>query len=92
MSAGWMASGRAGAPVSEIRLKIGGHELGVVRTFHARRTLRRITAGRDLLRSGWQTLVELPDLAPGEVELTAVGANPEGVSDAIVRRRCVSVR
>jgi len=81
--AGWIASGRTGAPVSEVRLKLGNHELGVVRSFHARPDVAAHYGRKDLLRSGWQTLVDLPDLTPDEYELTAEGTDPEGISGAI---------
>jgi len=81
--AGWVASGKTGAPVSEIRLKLGGRELAAVRNFHARPDVAAYYGRKDLLRSGWQTLVHLPNLAPGEYELTAEATDPEGVSGAI---------
>ena len=81
--AGWVASGKTGAPVSEIRLKLGEYHLGKVRSFYARPDVAAHYGRKDLLRSGWQTLVDLPDLAPGEYELMAEATDPEGVSGAI---------
>jgi hypothetical protein len=78
-----VASGKTGAPVAEIRLKLGEHELGKVRSFYARPDVAAYYGRKDLLRSGWQTLVELPNLAPGEYELTAEATDPAGASGAI---------
>ncbi len=78
--AGWSASGRFGAPVRDVRLRLDGRELSTIRIFHARPDVAAYFGREDLLRSGWQTVVQLPQLAPGEYQLVAEVSDPDGLS------------
>ena len=75
---GWTASGRHGAPVRELRLRLEGYELATVTNFHARPDVAAHYGRKDLLHSGWQTLVNLPDLPPGDYQLVAEATDPDG--------------
>ena len=81
--AGWVASGKHGAPVSELKLRLDGRELGTVHNFHARPDVAAHYGRKDLMNSGWQVSVNLPELPPGQYELTAEGIDAEGVSGII---------
>ena len=81
--AGWVASGKHGAPVSELKLRLDGRELGTVHNFHARPDVAAHYGRQDLMNSGWQVSVNLPELPPGQYELTAEGIDAEGVSGII---------
>jgi len=80
---GWIASGRHGAPLREVKLRIDGQELGIVRHFHARPDVAAHYGRKDLLQSGWQTMVHLPALTPGQYELIAEATDREGESGAL---------
>ena len=78
--AGWSASGRFGAPVREVKLRLDGQELSTIHTFHARPDVAAHYGRKDLLHSGWQVTVKIPQLAPGDYELVAEVSDPEGTS------------
>ncbi len=80
---GWIASGKHGAPVSELKLRLDGRELGTVQHFHARPDVAAHYGRKDLLNCGWQLSVKLPELPPGRYELTAQGVDAEGASGII---------
>ncbi len=78
--AGWVASGRHGAPVRELKLRLQGRELGTVRDFYARPDVAAYFGRDNLLHSGWQTQVDLPALRPGRYELVVEATDLEGAS------------
>ncbi len=78
--AGWIASGRHGAPVREVKLRLQGQDLGTVRQFYARPDVAAHYGRKNLLYSGWQVLVDLPPLRPGRYELEVEGTDLEGAS------------
>ena len=80
---GWIASGKNGAPVNEVKLRLDGRELGTVHHFHARPDVAAHYGRKDLMNSGWQLSVNLPALPPGQYELTAEGTDAEGASGII---------
>jgi organic radical activating enzyme len=80
---GWVASGRHGTPVRELKLKIQGQELGVVREFSARPDVAVHFGRPNLLHSGWQALVYLPALKPGQYELMVEVTDRDGVSGTL---------
>lgn len=80
---GWIASGRHGAPLREVKLRIDGQEVGTVRHFHARPDVAAHYGRKDLLQSGWQTMVHLPALTPGRYELIAEATDREGESGTL---------
>lgn len=77
--AGWAASGRHGAPVRAVTLRLGGRELATVTNFYARPDVAAHYGRKDLLQSGWQALVDLPALPPGDYQLVAEATDPDGV-------------
>jgi MoaA/NifB/PqqE/SkfB family radical SAM enzyme len=80
---GWIASGRHGAPVREVKLRLQGQELVTVLKFHARPDVASYYGRKDLLHSGWQVTVNLPRLSPGQYELTAEAMDPDGAAGAL---------
>jgi MoaA/NifB/PqqE/SkfB family radical SAM enzyme len=81
--AGWAASGRHGAPVRELKVRLDGRELATVTSFYARPDVAAHYGRKDLLQSGWQTLVNLPALPPGDYQLMAEATDPDGVRGAV---------
>jgi len=80
---GWAASGPNGTPLRELRLKIEGQELGSVRDFFPRPDVAEYFARADLLHSGWQALVYLPTLRPGNYELIVEATDREGLQGTL---------
>lgn len=66
---GWAASRKDGAPVQEIRIKVDGRDVGVVRDFFDRPDVAKSYGRPDFLKSGWRGMVYLPALSHGEYEL-----------------------
>jgi MoaA/NifB/PqqE/SkfB family radical SAM enzyme len=80
---GWMASGRHGTPLRELKLRLDGRELATVQQFYARPDVAAHYGRKDLLNSGWQVTLNLPELAPGEYQLVAEGIDPAGESGTL---------
>ncbi len=78
--AGWIASGRHGSPVREVRITLQGKDLGTVRQFYPRPDVAAHFGRKNLLYSGWQVHVELPALRPGRYELEVEGTDNDGTS------------
>ncbi len=76
---GWVASATHGAPVREVKLKVQGHELAVIRDFYPRPDVATHFGRQSLLHSGWKALVYLPALRPGSYELTVEATDGAGV-------------
>ncbi len=76
---GWAASASHGAPVREVKLKVQGHELAVIRDFYPRPDVATHFGRASLLHSGWKALVYLPALRPGSYELTVEATDGGGV-------------
>jgi hypothetical protein len=66
---GWAASRKEGAPVQEIRIKVDGRDVGVIRDFFDRPDVAKSYGRLDFLKSGWRGMVYLPTLSHGEYEL-----------------------
>ena len=81
--AGWIASGSKGAPVREIKLRLGGRDLDTVRHFHARPDVVAYYGRKDLLYSGWQSIVIPARAPPRPVQLIAEATDAEGTSGAL---------
>jgi hypothetical protein len=77
---GWAASARYGAPVSEVRLRVGDQPVGVVRHFRERPDVVERMQRPELAESGWQTMVYLPALAQGEHQIIATAVDQDGNS------------
>jgi hypothetical protein len=67
---GWAASRNEGAPVQEVRIKVDGRDVGIVRDFFDRPDVAQSYGRADFLKSGWRGMVYLPALPHGEYELT----------------------
>jgi MoaA/NifB/PqqE/SkfB family radical SAM enzyme len=66
---GWAASRDHGAPVREIRMTIGGRQVGVFRDFFERADIVTTYGRSDLLKCGWRGMIYLPALPHGDHEL-----------------------
>jgi len=80
---GWAASSSYGAPLTEVKLKIQGQELCTVRDFYPRPDVAAHFGRDNLLQSGWQALVYLPSLRPGNYELVVEATGRDGVSGTL---------
>ena len=80
---GWVASGRHGAPVREVNLKIHGQPIATLRDFYPRPDVASHFGRDNLLHSGWRALLYLPALHPGQYELTVEATDQEGISGAL---------
>ena len=80
---GWTASGSTGAPVRELKLKIEGREIASVRDFHPRPDVAAHFGRDDLLHCGWQALVYLPGLRPGQYQLVVEAIARDGAPGAL---------
>jgi hypothetical protein len=80
---GWVASGRHGAPVREVNLKIQGQHIATIRDFYPRPDVASHFGRQNLLHSGWRALVYLPALRPGQYELMVEATGQEGISGAL---------
>ncbi len=78
MVTGWVASARHGAPMAEVRLRIGDTQVGSVREFYPRPDVAVHFGRQNWLMSGWRTMVFLPALASGEHGLVVEAVDPEG--------------
>lgn len=80
---GWVASSKHGAPVREVKLKLHGQELAVIRDFYPRPDVASHFGRSNLLHSGWKALVYLPALRPGSYELTVEATDGAGIPGAL---------
>ena len=78
MITGWLASVEHGAPLREVKLRLGGREVGSIREFYPRPDVAAHFGRDNWLMSGWRTMVFLPALEPGEHQLIIEGIDPEG--------------
>lgn len=75
---GWAASRSNGAPVQEIRIKVDGSDVGVLRDFFDRPDVAESYGRADFLKSGWRGMVYLPGLMHGEYELIPHAFDAQG--------------
>jgi len=80
---GWVASGKNGAPVREVRLRVEGQPVGTATEFFPRPDVAAHFDRRDLLKCGWRTQISLPVLRPGRYELLVEATDREGISGAL---------
>jgi organic radical activating enzyme len=74
---GWAASQKHGA-VKEVRIRIAGEEIGIVKDFFSRPEIA-ISYGRaDLANCGWRTMLFLPHLRHGEHQLIPTVIDADG--------------
>jgi MoaA/NifB/PqqE/SkfB family radical SAM enzyme len=66
---GWAASRNLSNPVREIKMLIGGREIGVFRDFFNRADVASMYGRSDLLKCGWRGMIYLPALPHGVHEL-----------------------
>ena len=83
MVMGWAASAEHGAPLREIKLRIGDAEVGSIREFYPRPDVAAHFGRPNWLMSGWRTMVYLPALAAGEHGLVVETIDPEGKSASL---------
>jgi hypothetical protein len=75
---GWAASQKHGV-VKEVRIRIAGEEIGIVRDFFSRPDVA-ISYGRaDLANCGWRTMLFLPHLRHGEHQLIPTAIDADGM-------------
>lgn len=75
---GWAASSRFGAPIQEVRLRLGESALGTIKYFFGRPDIAATYQRQELEQCGWRTMVWLPALTAGTYELVADGVSPDG--------------
>jgi len=83
MVMGWAASAEHGAPLREVRLRIGDAEVGSVREFYPRPDVAAHFGRPNWLMSGWRTMVYLPALSTGEHGLVVEAIDPAGHSASL---------
>lgn len=75
---GWVASAQYGAPLRELKLRIGGKEIASVREFYRRPDVAVHFGRANWLMSGWRTMVYLPVLPAGEHQVIVEAIDPQG--------------
>ncbi|WP_180539710.1 radical SAM protein [Nevskia soli] len=83
MLTGWLASAHYGAPLKEIRFRIGDRQIGSVKEFYPRPDVAAHFGRENWLMSGWRTMIYLPALPPGEHGLIVEGVDPLGSTASI---------
>ena len=83
MVTGWLASAEHGAPLREVKLRVGGAEVGSIREFYPRPDVAAHFGRQNWLMSGWRTMIFMPSLKAGEHQLIVEGIDPEGKSATI---------
>ena len=80
MVSGWLASAMNGAPLREVKLRLGDRQEASVKEFYPRPDVAAHFGRQNWLMSGWRTMIYLPTLAPGEHGLIVEGVDSAGVS------------
>jgi organic radical activating enzyme len=75
---GWAASRDPERPVREVRMTVGGREIGIIRDFEARPEVATTYCRADLLECGWRGMLHLPALPRGEYSLIPEACDGEG--------------
>ena len=78
MISGWAYNRSPLGPVKQVRMTMDGRSLGVFEDFYPRPELPQLFGRKELLEVGFQGLIFLPGLRPGNYELTAVAIDHNG--------------
>jgi hypothetical protein len=75
---GWAASRDQGVPVREVRMILGGREIGVFRDFAERPDVAATYGRADLLNRGWRGMLFVPTLPRGDHGLVPEAHDAKG--------------
>ena len=80
---GWVAFAKQGAPLQEVRLRVGDRNVATIREFYPRPDVATHFQRADWLMSGWRSMVYLPVLPRGQHELIVEAVDATGQSASL---------
>jgi hypothetical protein len=83
---GWACSVDPAGPVKTVRLTIGDRTVGILDGFYSRPEVAAMFGRKELVNVGFQALVYVPNLPPGEYELAATALDGAGHSQTLPTR------